>query len=354
MAIQGGNSDDPTPSDSGEFGLDALRSAFPSAQVVEGSGWRGAYWEKRGREFARNQSSQGEREGRAERAPASALNLEEGTLSDLLPPGGSHDDTREGWAVRVFEYPQEVYEVRAVRVHRATALSRAVDDLESLTGPPVVEPLAENERFESSVRRARQGLQRRCLALAADHMLTLTKRGKFQCIDDVWAAFERFSRMCRRFYGDKWKFVAVPELHKDGTYHMHVALRGFFWAGILRRFWSRALGGTGNETGDSTLGNVHLKSFVRVRGCSQRVARYVAKYVGKGFSALDRGRRSYSCSTGLVPLRITRWREPLHFGHTGCAAALQRRLRDALNVSHWDTWFWSRAGMTGFILTSRS
>ncbi len=183
-------------------------------------------------------------------------------------------------------------------------------------------------------------------------MLTLTKRGKFENINDAWVAFHLFSRSMKRKFKARWKFVCVPELHADGTYHMHVAVSGFWWVGILRRLWMRSLGGTGYEQGADTPGNIDIKSFVRVRRGGWRVARYIAKYLGKGFSALDRGRRSYSCSSGLHPTRVTRWREPVHIGHTAAATSLERRLGDALGVRQWSTFFWHRSGRSGFVLTS--
>lgn len=288
--------------------------------------------------------------GRRE-APASSL--EEGTLSDSLRGGAGLHHTGEGWSVTCFEFAPGVVEVRAHRVGSGCSPPRRRDRKADSVSPFGEVERTAGERFESSTRRAKQGVQRRCMALDADHLLTLTKRGKFESIDDAWVVFERFNRYMRRMFRARWRYVCVPEQHADGSYHLHVAIKGFFWVGLLRKLWARALGGSGEETGSATLGNIDIRSFVAVRGRTRRVARYIAKYVGKGFSALDRGRRAYSCSPGLLPLRITRWREPIHCGRSDVAASIQRRVGDALSVPGWDSWFWADGGRSGFILYSR-
>jgi hypothetical protein len=341
---------------------DEVRAAFPSARDADGSGWRGGYWESRARrgELRRRAKDQAARARAAElveafglrageRAPearaAGALSLEELTLVHQR-------QVRTGWSCTLFEYPGGEVELRAHYVGPSDERPRTVRE----KAPEFVRPVdpldaALFERFEQSVARSRQQCMRRCMALQADHMLTLTKRGKFESLDEVWAVFEKFSQSMRRLFGDRWRFVAVPELHKSGGYHMHVALNGFWWVGILRKLWMRALGGTGREQGDETPGNIDIKSFARVRGAGWRIARYVAKYLGKGFSSLDRGRRSYSSSRGLHPSRVTRWREPLHGGSTDAAVSLRQRLTDVGFVGTSRTWHWEREGRVGFVIT---
>lgn len=284
---------------------------------------------------------------------AAAPSLEKGTLEDRVhPPGGVQSADREGWSVTLMQWG-DVVEARAVRVHgRGVALRSPEEAMPENGDLSRVEPRTDAERFEASVRRSKQSVTRRMYALRADHMLTFTKRGKFETLDDAWSAWKKFDRLAKRRFRARWAFVAIPERHKDGTFHIHVAVRGFFDVVTLRVLWFRALGGKGNERGSETPGNVDAKSFVRVHGRAKAIARYMAKYLCKGFSAVDRGRRSYSCSSGLHPDRVTRWREPLHFGSTAAATSIQRRLSDALGVSSWSHWFWAHGGRTGFILTS--
>lgn len=340
---------------------ESVRAAFPSSGPADQSppGWCGAYWESRSRNRPWDKSaSWRERAARPEGAPSAAPNLDRSTLSDKrvsalegleldqgLSPNG------QGWSVAVLEFPGRIFQVRACRV---TEGGLRPDRERKRNGDAGEEGSRTDwQRAESAARRSRQVMTRRVLCLGADHLLTLTKRGKFETVDEAWKAFEIFSRYCRRFYRKgRWEFVAVPEQHKDGSYHMHVALRGFYHVGLLRRFWYRALGGKGNEQGSETPGSVNIQSFSRVRRGSARIARYVAKYMGKGFSSLDRGRRAYSCSAGLHPRGVTRWSEPLYLGSSDAAASIQRRLSDALGVPNWSSWFWAYAGRTGFILNS--
>ncbi|WP_442958354.1 rolling circle replication-associated protein [Povalibacter sp.] len=193
-------------------------------------------------------------------------------------------------------------------------------------------------------------------------MITLTKRGKFSSAEDVWAAFARFSRLMKKRFGDdRWKYVAVPELHADGeTWHMHVAVHGFYWAGTVRRLWFRALGGVGDESGSDTPGNVDLKDFSV--GCSRRgartIAKYIAKYVGKGAAARGLCKRVFAASRGLHPNRVARWHIRYWSGIGSLVAECQRQLCSLGAVETGHAWFWSRmrrdggAGAYGFVLST--
>jgi hypothetical protein len=165
-------------------------------------------------------------------------------------------------------------------------------------------------------------------------------------------------------FGEQWRYVCVPELHSDGvTYHMHVALRGFFLVESVRALWFRALGGRGNERGENTPGNVDIKFFRtqsrRARGSRIRsIAGYVAKYVGKGFAACNRGRRLFSSSRGLDPDRIERWRVREWVGVPQLVTALQKQFASVGGVDEGSAYFWSRHRpdgsllMTGFIVST--
>lgn len=285
-------------------------------------------------------------EATPDRAPEARPSLEELTLKD-------HKGS--GWNCTLMEFECGAVEFRAYYTGPEDKRPRSARAAPFDDRPEADKPSAargENGRHLASIARSRAACIRRCLALQADHMLTLTKRGKFETLDEAWEAYWAFNKSMRRKFGGRWKFVAVPELHATGGYHIHVALHGFWWVGLLRRLWMRALGGKGNESGDATPGNIDLKSFVRVSRGQWRVARYIAKYLGKGFSSLDSGRRAYSCSAGLHPARVTRWREPPYIGHTDAALAIQRRLTPVVGVDRWSAYFWSRDdGRTGFVMT---
>lgn len=297
----------------------------------------------------------------------SARSLEEVTLNDrhttlehttleLRPVGEARE--RDEWRLKVTEYSSGVVEVRGV-----LGLTSRCPREKSEASMARRSVKAEGERFLSSVKRSRRLLRERCLELNADNLLTLTKRGKFSSVDELWAAFARFNRLMSRFYGDKWRYVAVPELHADGeTYHMHVATRGYFWHGIVRKIWYRALGGRGDEQGDETPGNIDFSAPRRVRGSSARkalrLAGYVAKYVGKGFAAGNRSRRLFAASRGLNPRHIERWCVRDWRGIPELVGSIQVGLASAGCVGAGECYFWSRHRddgsllMHGFVLTT--
>lgn len=284
--------------------------------------------------------------------PPPAPSLEICTLDDHGIREGYSSDT-EDWQVKALWYPCGAVEVSA---YTGRVPAPRVPSSESSLNPPA--PRSSPERAANSIARSRALLRRRVLALNADHMLTLTKRGKFAHIDDVWAAFRLFSRAMKRRFGDRWRYVAVPELHSDGeTWHMHVALRGFFWVGTVRRLWYRALGGSGDETGERSPGNIDAKHFNPRAGvaAARSVAGYVAKYVGKGFERSVGGRKLYAATAGLNPIRICKWSASFLFGSRDAAVAIARLVSScgARDVAR--AWFWNRGNnVYGFRLSMES
>lgn len=288
---------------------------------------------------------------------AAAPSLEEVTLDDrtednlLLEPsfGDASDDGV--WKIRKTFFSSGVCEVRAFL---GSAPTRIREQSSSESTRPDQSESAREGRFESSIARSRRVLRERCLELDATHMLTLTKRGKFSSIDETWAAWRRFSRLMKKFYREKWRYVVVPELHSDGeTYHLHVAIRGFFWAGIVRKIWQKALGGTGYEHGEGTLGNIDLKSFRRVRGAAgvRRIAGYIAKYVGKGFTACNRGRRLFASSGGLDPHRTERRVVRYWSGTRELVRSVQAGLLGVGSSGIGTCYFWSRERSDGTLMS---
>lgn len=177
---------------------------------------------------------------------------------------------------------------------------------------------ATEQRFLQSVRRSRKMLREKLYEAMADHLITLGKRGKFDSLDAFWSVWDRFNRAMRDWAqrnGREWKAVCVPELHADGeTWHAHVGVNGFWPFTVLWFQWQKALGGRGSERGNKTLGSCRIDR-IKVRGAKRlsraaiagRVASYLGKYLGKGFSGRNRGRRLFAASRGLHPHRVVRW-----------------------------------------------
>lgn len=245
-------------------------------------------------------------------ASRSALNLEPCSLGDHSGPG---------WSLTVLDFGGGAVEARAVWCDSSRSQRSPTVRTSEAGSPPESSP----ERLLRSVMRSRRNLRHRVLALGADRMITLTKRGKFESLDDAWSAFARFNRVCSKFYGPKWAYVCVPEMHADGTFHLHLAVRGRYWVGLLRKFWFKALGGVGNERGEDTPGNIHISEpRHRGRGGRRRIAGYMAKYLGKDLSQGFSGRRAFATSGRLAPRQVTRLRVPLTLGSCGAYELLTR------------------------------
>ncbi len=92
----------------------------------------------------------------------------------------------------------------------------------------------------------------------------------------------------------EFQYVVVVEGHKDGTPHLH----GLCSSGLD----GRRLRAMAREVG---LGRMVDVSDAPIR----RIARYVAKYLGKGSDRLPKGARRYSCSRGVLlhPPRDRSW-----------------------------------------------
>ncbi len=126
-----------------------------------------------------------------------------------------------------------------------------------------------------------------CLEIRADRLLTLTSRKLLTEYDEVITTWKRFMRILDNS-DNKFDYIAVPELHKNGEhYHIHAAINGFVRADMLRRCWQIALGGKGDEKGSEALGNIDIKSSKRNGADGNkhavRIARYISKYITKSY-----------------------------------------------------------------------
>jgi hypothetical protein len=171
-----------------------------------------------------------------------------------------------------------------------------------------------------------------------DHLWTFGKRGKFESLDELWSRWKEFCRLMGKRHGDRWQYLAVPELHEDGeTWHLHVGLRGFWDVNQLRLYWHRALvpGAKAILRGADAPGNVDAKRF---RGRSARaIAGYVAKYIGKGMGAVQVGRKLYSSSEGLRPLEKLTFHFISELGEGEMWQSVTQLLSRLSGVPDWDS-----------------
>lgn len=142
--------------------------------------------------------------------------------------------------------------------------------------------------LNKSVSRARTNVRRKALSMCADRMLTLTFKENVTDIDQAWTDFKYFCKLMRKFYKEKFQYIAVPEYQKRGAVHFHLAISGFHEVGIVRRLWRRAAGCRGGNI-DITSPKKHGKKSWNPR----RIAQYLSKYMSK-VDIVDFNKRRYS------------------------------------------------------------
>jgi hypothetical protein len=169
---------------------------------------------------------------------------------------------------------------------------------------------------ERAARRAKQKLRWLIKCIGADRLLTLTFRENVTDYKQAEKCLNGFLQRCRDEWGKDFRFAVVPERQARGAWHFHLALRGFWNVHKIRAFWWRSLGvrvGFTEEgkavrlNAEVSPGNVDITA-PRSRGQVRRVwmidrlAAYLAKYVGKTIGAEDLGGApSYRGTRGLQP-----------------------------------------------------
>ena len=154
---------------------------------------------------------------------------------------------------------------------------------------------------ERAARRAKTNVRKRCKAIQADCMLTLTYR---EVVTDPKRVAADLKALVTRFRSlGAFEYVATLELQKRGALHVHIACQQFpaylknehgvrvKSYQLISSMWSRIVGrGQGNV------------NFTRPRGSNSahRVAAYIGKYVGKGIESAAFNAKSYWSSRGIV------------------------------------------------------
>ncbi len=155
-----------------------------------------------------------------------------------------------------------------------------------------------DEKLDCNIARARSKVKDLGRANDWQYFVTLTldseKMDRFN-LDDFHCSLSKFIHNCnrRRPADGKIKYLLIPELHKDGAWHMHGLMMGFCdddltvnehgyldWPAYRQRFGFISLGGLRNR---------------------HKAVHYILKYIGKGFSerTRDLGAHLYYHSRGL-------------------------------------------------------
>lgn len=194
--------------------------------------------------------------------------------------------------------------------------------------------------------RARTRVRHLCREIAADTLVTFTTREQS---NERQALMHKFAKFVKRYRkeldGAAWLYVAVSEPHPSnpGHWHVHVACRGGVRIRTALAIWWDLCGGRGQ-------GAVNVKRFKSPPGelGSVSLARYVSKYVTKGFGEDDireEGERRFR--SAIIPLAD---RHQLVLEADAPELAL-RRLLERLDLVRGDlAVFWYRDG-SGFFFS---
>ena len=193
------------------------------------------------------------------------------------------------WRLKVQPFSQGGFEAKALLINR-NHLNRLVNlnrERGKRPAPKEKDEDATKRDLEKCAYRAARKVRHLCLEIRADRLLTLTSRHLLTDYDQLIATWKRFMRLLENS-NEKFEYVAVPELHKNGEhYHIHAAINGFARVELLRRCWQIALGGNGDERGEEALGNIDIKSSRRKGQNKSKqaigVAKYISKYITKSY-----------------------------------------------------------------------
>jgi hypothetical protein len=171
-------------------------------------------------------------------------------------------------------------------------------------------------------------VRKRCTAIRADRMLTLSTRANETRIE-VWAKWwDEFRRRLNKM--QDFHYVAVLEKQQRGAWHIHVAVSGRQNWKLLRSIWLSVISksGTDGAVNDSTGGFKRYCAFKRIggkgRAMRHRIASYIAKYIGKDAGASTFNKKRYWTSRGIVVPQV----EP--YKHLGAESGV----REAVVAAH--------------------
>lgn len=164
------------------------------------------------------------------------------------------------------------------------------------------------ENIRRSKLRAKARVKLIAMEMGVDRLGTFTIRKVGDMVvsyDDLLRCWDLFRRLALR--ADRYfRYVAAPELQRNGQWHIHAGLSGYQNAKQFTRMWQAALNRVLGR--DKTLihgadspgtFNIPKRPYVgSVLTRSKRIAKYIAKYIGK---TLETGfnRKSHFHTTGI-------------------------------------------------------
>ncbi|POH87048.1 hypothetical protein CJ026_009120 [Ralstonia pickettii] len=204
-----------------------------------------------------------------------------------------------------------------INAHRASHW-QADGPIDPETGLPMTKPKAKRgesedreKSLEISTQRTKRTVREKMKSIHADHMITLTYRENVQDRERVLRDLKEFVRRMNKLEKKglrKFHYVAVLEPQERGAYHIHMGVRGYKAARIVRAIWHEIVGQNGGNVDIQGPGDLVLKDGkitkkdrrnARRRGAHQ-IAAYLSKYITKDVEEVELNKKRVFASRGIV------------------------------------------------------
>jgi hypothetical protein len=149
---------------------------------------------------------------------------------------------------------------------------------------------------QRSAQRAKRTVRERVVMMRSDTMMTLTFQDNLTDLDEAWSCWRKYQRKLSRYLPWMKSYVCVHELQKRGAIHFHVALKtdGVWlpYSSLIKQ-WRQVIGGLGSV-------KISRDHSCRNRQRAGKIYSYLAKYMGKNFTAGELNKKRYEVARGMT------------------------------------------------------
>lgn len=149
-----------------------------------------------------------------------------------------------------------------------------------------------NEKLYNNIIRAKSNIFDYCMCNEFYYFVTITVNSEHDRKDLDWLrkTTNQIIRDCRHKYGGYFKFILIPEQHKDGAWHMH----GLFDKSFGQDFYINDK----NYLSWSSYDKIGFSSISKIQNYDACI-KYITKYIKKDFEKREKGKHLYFCSNNL-------------------------------------------------------
>lgn len=157
---------------------------------------------------------------------------------------------------------------------------------------------SEEDKLKCNIIRAKSKLFEYCCCNYFYYFVTLTVNRVHDSQDLKWLTkvTTQIIRDCRKRYFGDFKFILIPELHKDGkSWHLH----GLFDSSFGQDFYVNDY----KYLSWSSYDKIGFSSISKIENYEATI-KYITKYIKKGFENREKGKHLYFCSNGLQKSQV--------------------------------------------------